>query len=141
MLVMSGRQYLKLIGDIILAISNFGMNLLLIPHWGMIGAAVATAISIGAIGLLRIIQVYIVLGVQPYSWSYLKVIGAGALAGIGGFLIQQISTLPFLVSTLSVGAVILVIYFGFLWKAHRDEGDRMILEDLRARFVKCLPEC
>ena len=141
MLVMSGHQYLKLRGDIILAISNIGMNILLIPRWGMIGAAVATAISIGGVHILRIFQVYRVLGVQPYSWSYLKVIGAGALAGAGGFLIQQFSTLPFVVSIMSVGGVICVIYLGCLWKTHHDEGDRMIFEDLRVRFLKCLPEC
>ena len=52
-------------------------NLLFIPLWGITGAAVASAISLGSFILTRILFVYIKFGMQPFNikFIWLSVIG------------------------------------------------------------------
>jgi O-antigen/teichoic acid export membrane protein len=52
-LVGSNRQNVDLILNIVMAAVNVGLNLLLIPRYGHLGAAVATLVSICAYGLLQ----------------------------------------------------------------------------------------
>ena len=129
MLTMSGHQYLKLYGDLALAIINVTLNILLIPHWGLIGAAVATATSIAGVKLFQIMQVQIVLGFQGYDWIFLKTIGAGIIAALGGFTIHTYfqSLHSLLLLPLTAGTII-IIYGTMLILMGLEEEERVFLE-------------
>ena len=71
---------ISLYNSIGLLVLNILLNLSLIPRYGIIGAATATSISIILINLLRIVEVYILLGIHPYSLSYSKPLLAGGLS-------------------------------------------------------------
>jgi O-antigen/teichoic acid export membrane protein len=135
MLIMSGHQYLKVFGDLGLAILNVVLNIILIPKLGLLGAALATGISIAMLNLLRLIQVYFVLGMQPYSWKYLKPIVAGVVAVSIGFAIRTwILPMHFLLSLLITGCTIFLVYAVLIWIFRMDEVDRMILVKVRNRL-------
>ncbi|NET62293.1 MAG: oligosaccharide flippase family protein [Symploca sp. SIO2E6] len=137
MLAMSGHQYLKLYGDFILAIANIGLNLLMIPRWGMLGAAVATGISILGVNLLRILQVYLVLQVQGFNWSYLKTIVAGTLTILLGFFLHSwLAFMPYFLALLLTAGVMLVVYGALLWTIGLEEADLVILKEAGGRRQK-----
>ncbi|NEP14078.1 MAG: oligosaccharide flippase family protein [Symploca sp. SIO2C1] len=135
MLAMSGHQYLKLFGDLTLAIANIGLNLVMIPRWGMLGAAVATGISILGVNLLRIVQVYLVLQVQGFNWSYLKTILAGSLTIVIGFFLRSwLAFMPYFLAFLVTAGSMFFVYGVLLWSIGLEEADLVILRKIGKRL-------
>jgi len=67
---MIGRADLVLKNSVIALVLNVLLNVALIPPYGMIGAGLAWGISIVIWNLIRLWQVYRVLGMQPFGdWS------------------------------------------------------------------------
>ncbi|MEM9907643.1 MAG: oligosaccharide flippase family protein, partial [Cyanobacteria bacterium P01_D01_bin.44] len=135
-LSMSGHQYLKLVGDIILAVTNVGLNLLMIPRWGLMGAAIATGISILAVNLLRILQVQLVLNMHGFNWSYLKAIGAGTIATVISLVINSrtiavSSPINILITT----AVIIAIYIPLLLMMGLEKSDQLVLRKVQQKLT------
>jgi O-antigen/teichoic acid export membrane protein len=82
------------------------LDLLLIPRWGVIGAALASAASTVIINLVCLIEVFILLKMLPYDRSFFKPIIAGLIASIITYLLSQhLSLGPFFL--LVVGGIIL----------------------------------
>jgi O-antigen/teichoic acid export membrane protein len=130
-LSMSGHQNLKLVGDVVLAATNIGLNLYMIPRWGLVGAAIATGISILGVNLLRILQVYWVLNVHGFQWGYLKVVVAGSIACLAGITISYgLSSLPVVLKVgCSIGVVVL-IYAALLLVFGLENSDRMMVDQI-----------
>lgn len=135
MLVMSGHQYQKLFGDIAIVITNLILNIILIPRWGLIGAAVATGISIVGVSLMRVIQVYSILRVHAYSWSYLKIMGVGTLAALSGLFVQNfLQARHFFLSLVVTALVMLVVYTLLFSRTCFEEADKMILKKIHHKL-------
>jgi O-antigen/teichoic acid export membrane protein len=67
---MIGRADLVLKNSVIALVLNVLLNVALIPPYGMVGAGLAWGISIVIWNLIRLWQVYRVLGMQPFGdWS------------------------------------------------------------------------
>lgn len=66
-LVMSGRSLLNLFNMIGLLILNILLNLLLIPAYGMWGAALGTLCAIAVVSAVRVAQVYALFGKHPFA--------------------------------------------------------------------------
>jgi len=67
---MIGRADLVLKNSVIALVLNVVLNVALIPPYGMVGAGLAWGISIVIWNLIRLWQVYRVLGMQPFGdWS------------------------------------------------------------------------
>lgn len=81
---MAGYTKLKLMNSVGRLVLHLGLNLLLIPPWGIIGAAVSVLVTEGLINLVRLLEVYILMKLLPYNRSFFKpvVAGVAALAGV-----------------------------------------------------------
>ena len=69
-LSMCGHEKLLLIDNISMAIINVIFNAILIPKIGILGAALATGISIATINIIKVFQVKFLLGIIPYNKEY-----------------------------------------------------------------------
>jgi len=78
--MMTDHQYINLAIQWTLGLSNLILNYLFILQFGLIGVAVATAGSLAAINIVRVIEVWYLKGMTPYSSSFLKPIGAGVIS-------------------------------------------------------------
>lgn len=137
MLAMSGHQYLKLYGDIALAITNITLNFLLIPLWGPLGASIATASSMAGINLVRVIQVKYVLGVYPYSLRDFKIIICGVVAAISGFCIQYFLHEVFYLLLIAISALIMVFIYTFmLFFTALNEDDKLLINQYKVKLTK-----
>ncbi|MFQ5752974.1 MAG: flippase [bacterium] len=72
LLTMSGNERTMRNNVIVGSGVNILLNLLLIPTFGMIGAALATSISIATINILASISVYKILGIQVFTVCYVS---------------------------------------------------------------------
>ncbi|ASJ01304.1 flippase [Thermococcus gorgonarius] len=76
-LIVIGKPKLNMIGDTFAVVSNIALNLALIPSYGMVGAAVATAVSYFIANVFRSYWLYRMTGIHPFSWSYVKPLAIG----------------------------------------------------------------
>jgi O-antigen/teichoic acid export membrane protein len=107
LLSMTGKSYHYLVGELVLMGVNILLNALLIPRWGLLGAALATGASIAGVNLLRLLQVYRLLRFHPYDRSYLKSLGAGGATGLGAWALSL--WLPELHFALTLGITALAV--------------------------------
>jgi O-antigen/teichoic acid export membrane protein len=117
---MTGHTKLKLFNSIVRLAVFLLMDFLLIPQWGVVGAATAALIGEATVNLLRIAQVYILFRLMPYNRDFLKPLAAALPAlfvtlALGRWLPPQESLLYAALGAaafLSVYAVVILL-FGF----------------------------
>ena len=73
------KTRLVMIDTLIAALVNIVLNALLIPWYGMMGGAAATAASLSLFGIMVVFQAHHFTGMHPFRPSYLKAAAAGAL--------------------------------------------------------------
>ena len=71
-LVMSGNQKVELGNSVFLMISNIVLNAVFIPFYGIVGAAIATTISIALNKTGKTIQVFKLFRIFPFDFSIAK---------------------------------------------------------------------
>lgn len=87
MLNMSGRPALSVVDNLAVLILNVILNLWLIPRYGVVGAAVAWAVSLALVNGVRVLQVRWTMHVAPFDAGQLKaVVAAAASAGCAALL-------------------------------------------------------
>ncbi len=125
-LVMSGRSWVSLFNNAVSAVLNVLLCLWLIPLWGIVGAAVATAVSVTAMELLFLAQVGYLFRLQPLSWQSVRLVGVGLVSAC--ILALALAWLPESgVLRLTLGLVVLLFAYGLSWRLLAFENqDRII---------------
>lgn len=133
MLVMSGRPVLSMIDNLIVLVLNIGLNVWLIPRYGILGSAVAWAVSLGVVNLARVVQVWVTMRMLPFDLGVAKGLVAGAGAFAVGLAVQPWVTDS---GSLFVGAVFVgVVYVGLIAALGVTASDRLILRTLASRAL------
>ncbi|WP_264555310.1 flippase [Halocatena marina] len=65
-LTAQGKSKLVMIDNIVVAVVNVGLNLILVPRYSVLGAAIATTVAFLAMNSLYVIQLYRSIGVHPF---------------------------------------------------------------------------
>lgn len=81
-LTMSGRTRLNLVNNVAGLALNIVLNLVLIPAYGLIGAAVAWSVSLTALNLVKVLQVRVLLAITPFDVVTLKSVVAALGAAV-----------------------------------------------------------
>ena len=127
-IMMTGRPKINLFNSSLLCIITVIMNLLLIPKYGIIGAAIGTAFSIAIINILRLLEVYFFERIHPYQKSFIKPLASGILAASIVYCLGQF--FPYdhnIFLSFAFGILFLGLYILFLRFFVLDDADRYIL--------------
>ena len=111
-------------------------NLMLIPRWGMLGAAAATAGSVALMFVGGVIQVRWIHGFWPYDRRYWKGVVAAAVAVLALYLLDRfapLAGLPALVRLTVATAVTGVTFLSVLLGVGLDDEDRELVRLVRNR--------
>jgi O-antigen/teichoic acid export membrane protein len=117
-LLMSGRSWLSLGNAAITLALNVGLDLLLIPQYGILGAAIGHATSLALRNLLALYQINRIMGMWAFTQQSLKI--AGMSLGCFGVLpaILHVADAPEI--TVVVAIVLgIVVYTGWAWRSRR----------------------
>jgi O-antigen/teichoic acid export membrane protein len=101
-------RYIVIIDILAMGIS-IGVNLLLIPRYGALGAAIGTCSTLVAHKVLNQIGLWRGTSVSLFRWSYLKVYFSIGMGALGLLLIQQILSPPIYVSLVLAALVSLIV--------------------------------
>jgi len=81
LLNMTGHPRVILINTVSMICLNFILNCVLIPVYGIYGAALATAISLAAVNIFRLCEIKLILNISPFSSKYGKAISVAVISG------------------------------------------------------------
>lgn len=136
-LIMSGRERLEFLNTLLVVVSDIILNIILIPRYGIMGAAIATGLSIIFINLLRLVEVKKMLGISPYDSRYLKGIISGILSVGVLFIIKPfIGELHYILVILSVIFLTTTITALTHIALKFDKEDDVIIETLKMKLKK-----
>ena len=129
------KTRIKLFIRVIATILNVILNLILIPDFGLEGAAIATSISIIILNILNLIVIHRFIKVKPYDLSYLKPLFA-VIISIVFVLIAiknfDLTNLLILISSFIIFGVIYLILI-LLFK-YFDKEDIIIIRSLENKI-------
>jgi O-antigen/teichoic acid export membrane protein len=124
---MTGFTKVNLVNSIIIVLINITLNIFWIPHYGIIGAAYATFVSMALLGILRIVEVYYFVKLNPFSLKLFKPIIAGVIMAVVLIYIKpMVLSLHTIVSLIIILLVGLLSFFFMLWMLKFDDDDREI---------------
>lgn len=136
LLIMSGNQNRLVRVQVKVAIGSIILDLVLIPLWGIMGAAVASAATNAAINLMYLREVKAVLGLTPYNRSYARlifpVLGTAAIVALVRMEADRFHT-----SILAIVAGLSLGYLAFVslaLLAGLDEDDRLVAGAMWSRL-------
>jgi O-antigen/teichoic acid export membrane protein len=141
-LLMCGKQYLELGNVACVTLVNIAANIVIIPRYGITGAAVCMLLS-QAIGFfLRLVEVRCVLDLRLYTSMHLKPLAALVpvsllAATLHGAVLTLVPDLPgttFAVM-LAMGLFIPITYFAVLYLFGLEKEDLLIWNEMRARRI------
>ncbi len=131
----TGHTRVKLLNSLAWLAILFGTSMLLIPRWGVLGAAVASLVSTAAINAARVLEVWYFERIQPYDRSFLKPATAGLSAyGLGTALNMAGSPNPGPVRTVATAVLVLGAYGGVSLGLGLAAEDRMVIERVLRRL-------
>jgi len=133
-----GKTKTVMINTIIIYILNVSLNLLLIPRFGLIGAAAATATSFVIYRFITLVEVYYYSRTHPFNLQYLRLLIAGSITGIiYYFLLNHYSPNPGQAWTLlGILLIICLVYSANLIVFRTlNKDDLMILKNIKKRLI------
>ena len=132
-LVMAGYSLLNMANGIIAVTVNLTLNSILIPKYGIIGAATASSISISLWPLMRLFEVRWLLGCWPFTIRT-GLIGGSAI--IGGLLVHDWTAQMDLLARCGATGALIVVWGGIVWFAGRTQEDQVVFDVVRAKVAK-----
>jgi O-antigen/teichoic acid export membrane protein len=140
-LLMSGKQYIEVGNTVFVAVLNVLINLLLIPHYGISGAAISMLVSQGVVFILRILEIRFIINISLFTPKYLKplvalvpvsILAYTAKRSIVGLAHSSIFGSPLAIFVLIVPLIALV-YLMVLYILKFEEEDILVWEELQLR--------
>ncbi len=134
LLVMSGHQRYNAVNIVIVTSMNIGLNLFLIPRYGLLGAAIATAVSVSVIDTVGLIEVRALLKIHPYSRAFIKVAVAALVALAGNLLLRRHTPELSVFAMVGVLAATYAVFVGVIAALGVEREDRLIMGKVFAKL-------
>lgn len=131
LLSMTGHHMLELLSMSVAVACNIILNLLLIPEFGMLGAAIATLIALILANVLRFRQVYRIHHIFPVGANAIRpaIIGV-AVFSVVLLIADYINMQQGLMRTIAVSIVYVSVYAAVIVKFSLVEEDRTLLQKI-----------
>lgn len=129
-MLMMDKQKLYAINQFFVSVVTVALGLVLIPSYGIMGAAVTRSVSLVIANLLMVVQLYIAFGFQPFDRACLTPVFISVLTFLPAYLFDRAFNMFWVPATISVVAfAVLSYYFGI----RRD--DKELLAGLKEKIM------
>jgi len=125
---MSGRPYLTLVNNAAVAALNIVLCLILIPRYGLTGAACSTTASITLVNVIKLAQVRALFGINPFRVETARAIVAGlAATALTAPLALLVDWPGPVAQVLATTALLLPLYGVIFWRSAAGAEERELL--------------
>jgi O-antigen/teichoic acid export membrane protein len=133
-IAMSGHNKLKVVNATVWMVVTVGANVVMIPLWGVIGAALAILVSTVMINVLRVVEVWVLMRILPWDRHIWKTIAATAgAAGAGALAVAALPPMLGVVALVALALGIGLVFVVILAVLGFEPDDRMVIDELRQR--------
>ena len=120
--------------NILLVVITIASNLILIPKYGIDGAAMATAISVLIFNLIRLVLIKVKMKMHPFSLNSLKTI---IVLFTIYYLLQYLpKTSIVLLDIFWKSSITIIVYIPLVLWLNLSEDLTAIVNDMKVRFLK-----
>jgi O-antigen/teichoic acid export membrane protein len=129
LLLMSGQQRALIRIQVVMAGVMIGLGLLLIPAWGILGAAAAAAVTIALSNVWYLTEVRRKLGLFPYNYGYFRLLPP-LLASAAALALLRLASSSFHPEWIVLGVALSTAYAVFILVAlvfGLDPDDRVVV--------------
>jgi O-antigen/teichoic acid export membrane protein len=131
---MTDHPKLNSTNTVMMVFFTLSLDILLIPRWGVNGAALASASSTVFINVLCLFEVLVLLHMHPYDRSFLKPLVAGIASAIVTLLLYQWLAVSSLLQLIIGGIVLWGVYIGTLLLLKFSKDDLLVINNFRSRL-------
>ncbi|HEX5096570.1 MAG TPA: oligosaccharide flippase family protein [Acidimicrobiia bacterium] len=132
---MTGHTRTKVANSVVFTAILIATNALLIPEWGVIGAAVAALLATTVFNALCIVEMWVFERLLPFDASSWKPLAAGAGAFMCGLALDVLLPLDRVGAMVALAPVICAVYAGLLLSFGLPTEDRLVI----ARALSKIP--
>ncbi len=130
-LQMSGFSRMSAVNSMLALVVHFFLNTILIPRYGITGAALAVIIVYFLLTALRAIEVWLNLGVHLFSFSLVKPLAASGMAAVLLIVLRpSVAGLPSAVALGVACVVVFCVYGALIWVMKLEREDMESIIDL-----------
>lgn len=116
LITMTGHPRVNLANSVVMGLGNLGLTLLLVPRYGALGAACASALSWSVVNATRAVEIRYILHIGPWNRTMVKpLLALGAGAAVGGAVLWAAGSIAAAPSGLAA--------FALCWWALRPEPE------------------
>lgn len=126
-LLMSGHSRIVMTNTIVMGVVLLLATATIIPLWGMTGAAIAASATFILTNVVRVLQVWRLHQVQPYTWSLMKPLVAG---GVATTIIVAMQQTNIEISSFVLAFALGLLYLGGLLALGINQEDRFVFQSL-----------
>lgn len=134
--LMSGHSCVALINTSIALAISVSLCFIMIPRYGIVGAALAQLASLSITNVLRSLEVWYFIRIQAYNRHYIKPISVGVAAAATVLLLQNfVFKGEEGLQSLLMAIVMLAFYLSVILIFGLDETDRELLRMIKAKLT------
>ena len=135
LLSMAGKSKLLLKDLLAAACLNLVLNLILIPNYGIVGAAIATTISKVFLSIILFMQVKIKLNIIPMRRKVLTILAISIIPTILVFSLRKLIN-PTIIGLFLVGGLFILTYVSLIFASKSlDKNDFMVLRSIKKKLI------
>ena len=131
---MTDHPKVNMVNSFIMVFITIGLNIVLIPRWGINGAAAATALSSTVNNIFCLLEVWYFDHMLPYNRSFLKPLLAGLIAAPLTYLLIQHVLFSLLLELVVGGIFLWGTYTLTLYLLRINPDDHLVIEHLISRI-------
>ena len=135
-LAMTGHQRIVMVATLGSTAAAAVLNLLLVPAFGIFGAAVATAAAVVLVNVVTVLFVHQLLGFWPFSAYYARPIVAGLLAAAFVYLVRLVLPASGATALLVFAPLFLAVFIALLVALGLSPSDRQFLASFWAAVLR-----
>jgi O-antigen/teichoic acid export membrane protein len=133
--IMTGKPQYELYSNIIVLILNIILNYIMIPIYGINGAAIASAISVGFTNVMRLILVYKDLNIHPYNISYFNAIISIVASLIVSIIFNSVLNIFWITQVVLVSLFMFILFIIIYYYIGFSDEDLFILNKIKNKAL------
>ena len=133
MLEMGGKQKWVLLNNVCMVTLNICLNIWLIPRLGILGAGIATGISLVISKVMGLLEVFLFFRFCPWDMKYLKPIIAGSVSLIFFLLVRLLEVPIYWIINL---LIVTVVYFSVIYLLGLNKEDILVLSAVKKKIMR-----